>query len=114
MSAAHAGRRHNTSSGAHGRPVPIRDAMLSLVRDLGIAPKMAQYDVIAAWPDVVGPQIARVADPERMENGILYVAVKLRYRTQRVVRCHSVFRMRAIGVENVIAEARQGAKPIGR
>lgn len=49
--------------------------MLSLVRDLGIAPKMAQYDVIAAWPEVVGPQIARVTKPERMENGVLYVAV---------------------------------------
>ena len=75
MSAARAGRRRKTSAGAHGRPVPIRDAMLSLVRELGIAPKMAQYDVIAAWPDVVGPQLARVTDPERMENGILYVAV---------------------------------------
>lgn len=50
--------------------------MLGLVQDLGIGPKMAQYDVIAAWPEVVGPQIARVTDPERMENGILYVAVK--------------------------------------
>lgn len=49
--------------------------MLGLVRDLGIAPKMAQYDVIAAWPEVVGPQIARVTNPERMENGVLYVAV---------------------------------------
>jgi len=75
LSAARAGRRRKATGGTPGRPVPIRDAMLSLVKDLGIAPKMAQYDVIAAWPDVVGPQIARVTDPERMENGILYVAV---------------------------------------
>ena len=75
MSAARAGRRRKASGNAIGRPVPIREAMLSLVRDLGIAPKMAQYDVIAAWPEVVGPQIARVTSPERMENGVLYVAV---------------------------------------
>jgi predicted nucleic acid-binding Zn ribbon protein len=49
--------------------------MQSLVRELGIAPKMAQYDVIAAWPEVVGPQIARVTEPQRMENGVLYVSV---------------------------------------
>ena len=49
--------------------------MLNLVRELGIAPRMAQYDIITAWPDVVGPQIARVTDPQRMENGVLYVTV---------------------------------------
>ncbi len=49
--------------------------MQGLVRELGIAPKMAQYDVLAAWPDVVGPQIARVTVPQRMENGVLYVTV---------------------------------------
>ncbi len=48
---------------------------MSLVRELGIAPRMAQYDVIAAWPDVVGPQISRVTAPQRMENGVLYVTV---------------------------------------
>ena len=53
----------------------IQEAMLSLVRELGIAPKMAQYDVIAVWADVVGPQIARVSVPQRMENGVLFVAV---------------------------------------
>jgi predicted nucleic acid-binding Zn ribbon protein len=49
--------------------------MRGLVKELGIAPKIAQYDVLAAWPDVVGPQIARVTKAERMENGILYVTV---------------------------------------
>jgi predicted nucleic acid-binding Zn ribbon protein len=49
--------------------------MLILMREIGIAPKMAQYDVMAAWPDVVGPQIARVTTPQRMENGVLYVEV---------------------------------------
>jgi predicted nucleic acid-binding Zn ribbon protein len=75
LNAARAGRRRERSPGKGNRPVAIRDAMQSLVRELGIAPKMAQYDVIAAWPDVVGPQIARVTDPQRMENGVLYVAV---------------------------------------
>jgi predicted nucleic acid-binding Zn ribbon protein len=75
LNAARAGRRRERSAGKVSRPVTIREAMQSLVRELGIAPKMAQYDVIAAWPDVVGPQIARVTDPQRMENGVLYVAV---------------------------------------
>ena len=75
MSAARAARRRDRLSGNRGRPVSIHDAMLGLMRELGIAPKMAQYDVIAAWPDVVGPQIARVTAPQRMENGVLYVAM---------------------------------------
>jgi len=49
--------------------------MLSLVRELGIAPKMAQYDVITVWAEVVGPQIARVSVPQRVENGVLFVTV---------------------------------------
>jgi predicted nucleic acid-binding Zn ribbon protein len=75
LSAARAGRRRDRLPSNRGRPVSIQEAMLSLVRELGIAPRMAQYDVIAAWPDVVGPQIARVTAPQRMENGVLYVAV---------------------------------------
>ena len=75
MSTARAGRKRDRLSGSRGRPVSIQEAMLILVRDLGIAPKMAGYDIIAAWPDVVGPQIARVTSPERMENGVLYVGV---------------------------------------
>ena len=72
MSTARAGRRRDRHP---GRPVSIQDAMLNLVRELGIAPRMAQYDIITAWPDVVGPQIARVTDPQRLENGVLYVTV---------------------------------------
>lgn len=72
---ARAGRKRDRRSGSRGRPVSIQEAMLVLVRELGIAPKMARYDIIAAWPEVVGPQIARVTSPERMENGVLYVGV---------------------------------------
>ena len=66
LSAARAGSRRERSGSKRGRPVSIQDAMRSLVRELGIAPKMAQYDVIAAWAEVVGPQIARVTDPQRI------------------------------------------------
>jgi len=75
LSAARAGSRRERPGSKRGKPVSIQDAMRNLVRELGIAPKMAQYDVIAAWPDVVGPQIARVTEPQRMENGVLYVSV---------------------------------------
>lgn len=75
MSAARAGRRRDRVPGNRGRPVSIQEAMHRLVLELGIAPKMAQYDVITSWPDVVGPQIARVTTPQRMENGVLYVTV---------------------------------------
>ena len=65
----------DVSAGARGSPVSIRDAMQGLLRELGMAPKMAQYDVMAAWPDVVGPQIARVTDAAADGEGVLYVDV---------------------------------------
>lgn len=76
MSAARAGRRRDTAPRKRGAPVGIGAAVDAFVKDLGIKPTLAEYDVITSWADVVGEQIARVTVAQRMERGILYVGVR--------------------------------------
>lgn len=77
MSAAHAGARPRGRSarGTKG-PVPVGEALRRLTGSLGIATKLSEYQILAEWNAIVGEQIARVATAERIERGILYVAVR--------------------------------------
>jgi predicted nucleic acid-binding Zn ribbon protein len=59
-------RRHAQSAG---------DALQELVRDLGIATTLRQYDIFTSWKDIVGEQVAKVTQPTRVERGVLYVRV---------------------------------------
>lgn len=53
----------------------IGDAIRMLVRSLGIEKRVDQYKIFDVWNDVVGEQIAKVAVPNRVHNGILEVRV---------------------------------------
>jgi predicted nucleic acid-binding Zn ribbon protein len=55
--------------------VGIGAAVDAFVKDLGLRPTLAEYDVITSWAEVVGEQIARVAVAQRMDRGILTVGV---------------------------------------
>jgi len=48
-------------------------ALDKFVHALGIMKKMKQFSVITSWAEIVGEQIARVTEAERIENGILFV-----------------------------------------
>ncbi len=52
------------------------EALRKLTGALGIAARLSEYDVITGWDRIVGEQIARVTTAERVEHGILYVAVR--------------------------------------
>lgn len=53
----------------------LGDALKHLVQSLGIEKQLEQYSVFDVWNDAVGPQVAKVAQPERLQNGVLIVAV---------------------------------------
>ena len=53
----------------------IGDALKQLVQSLGIEKKVEQYKIFDVWNEVVGQQVAKVAQPERLQNGVLIVAV---------------------------------------
>jgi predicted nucleic acid-binding Zn ribbon protein len=47
-----------------------------LVASLGIDGTLRRYAVLAGWANVVGEQIARVTEPQRIDHGVLFVSVK--------------------------------------
>lgn len=53
----------------------LGDALQALVQSLGIEKQVEQYKIFEVWNGIVGEQVAKVAQPERIHNGILIVAV---------------------------------------
>jgi predicted nucleic acid-binding Zn ribbon protein len=69
------------------RPQTIGEGLGNLVRDLGLAKKLREYDVLTSWESIVGAQIASVATPQRLENGVLLVSVaSAPWRTELTMR----------------------------
>lgn len=66
-------RRQHSQTKAKKQPEPFALALDKFVHQLGITKKMKQFSVITSWPAIVGEQIARVTQAERIENGILFV-----------------------------------------
>jgi predicted nucleic acid-binding Zn ribbon protein len=58
-----------------GAPRSLGAALRSLAEDLGIAARLRDYEVFTSWPALVGERIARVAEPVRLEKGVLTVHV---------------------------------------
>ena len=69
-------RRRSEAKGKKHHPVPISVAIAELASLLGIDGTLRRYSVIARWAEVVGEQIARVTEPQRIEHGVLFVSVK--------------------------------------
>jgi predicted nucleic acid-binding Zn ribbon protein len=72
----HAGRGRSEAKGKKRQPVHIGAALAELARSLGIDDTLRRHALLAAWADVVGEQIARVTEPQRIDNGVLFVHVK--------------------------------------
>ncbi len=56
-------------------PKNLRNAIASLVEDLGLTRKLQQGKILDDWPIIVGEQIARVTVAERLDAGKLFVHV---------------------------------------
>ncbi len=60
-----------------GRPLPIAEALRELLASTGLDADVARAGVLAAWPRLVGAQIAAVTQPRLMtEDGTLVVGVR--------------------------------------
>jgi predicted nucleic acid-binding Zn ribbon protein len=56
-------------------PKDIGSAISSVVQQLGIGPRLKQFEMLEAWPLIVGEQIAKVTVAERIDRGKLFVHV---------------------------------------
>jgi predicted nucleic acid-binding Zn ribbon protein len=58
------------------RPVAVREALQSYLARTGLERRLAQAQVVPEWPRLVGPQIAKVTEPESVTaDGTLFVRV---------------------------------------
>jgi predicted nucleic acid-binding Zn ribbon protein len=59
-----------------GRPRLLGEALPALLETLGVAAPLEDARIFAHWAEIVGPEIARVARPHRLDAGTLIVHVK--------------------------------------
>ena len=71
---------------------PIGSVLDALIRSLGIEKQIEQYKVFDAWNIIVGEQVAKVAQPERLQGTTLIVSVsnapwraELTYRKKEIL-----------------------------
>ena len=61
----------------------LGNTLQTLLQDLGIENKIKQYRIINQWPEIVGEQVARHTQAEKIRDNILYVKVKsMTWRTE--------------------------------
>lgn len=71
------------------RTVTAADAVQALVSRLGLAERINEGDILAAWKEVVGEFIAQHSTPVRLVDGILHIQVlqpSVRYELDRTWR----------------------------
>jgi predicted nucleic acid-binding Zn ribbon protein len=68
----------------------FEQALIEFAGNLGITRKLREYNVIT-WEEIVGEQIAKVATPQRIENGVLHVSVpSAPWRAELTLRRHEI------------------------
>ena len=69
------------------RTASISDVLEKLLPKLGIASRIKEADILAAWSGIVGDFIAQHSQPDRLVSGTLHVRVmqsSVRYELDRV------------------------------
>jgi hypothetical protein len=67
----------NSRRDAHrdDEPLPLRDALAGVGRDLGLPDPNRLTTLLDAWPDMIGPALAPHAHVRSLRDGVLLVAV---------------------------------------
>ena len=58
-----------------GKPQLVGDLLARLLNRKGLSGKLEAVSVLTEWESLVGPQIAAVTQPQRVSEGVLFVAV---------------------------------------
>ena len=76
---------------------------------LGLADRVQESEVLAAWKEVVGDFIAGHSAPSRLKAGVLYVSVlqpSIHFELERVWKAQILEKLRARFGKKVIREVR--------
>lgn len=67
---------YRPAQGTPREPTSLKDALQKYLKSAGLSRRVQQASVLEEWPELVGPQIARVTEPETVTaDGILRVRV---------------------------------------
>lgn len=69
-------------------PTPFEDVLGTLLQQLKISETPWMKDLDAAWSDLVTPEVAQVARPGKLVNGVLYVYVTSSIKLHELRRTH--------------------------
>ena len=54
---------------------PIGETLAKVMAGLGLKDRLKEHEVLQAWRDIVGDFIAGHSNPQRLQDGVLYVRV---------------------------------------
>lgn len=54
---------------------PLNELVSKILKAYGLQDKMKNYDLIAAWPEIMGPAVAKRTTDIRIENQVLYLKI---------------------------------------
>ena len=89
------------------RAVPIGDVLGNLLPQLGLAGRIKEADITAAWKGIVGDFIAQHSQPERLVAGTLMIRViqpSVRYELDRTWKPQIISKLRKQFGEKVIRD----------
>ncbi|MBP1647076.1 MAG: hypothetical protein H6Q30_521 [Bacteroidetes bacterium] len=83
-------------------------AIRDLAKHLGLEKNLEDYQVVTSWAEIVGEQIAKVTQAQRMENGVLFVGVATApWRAElSMKRMEIMQKINALFGKNVVKEIR--------
>jgi len=98
-------RGYRETPASHDRTQSAAGALEKVMRDLGLAERLTEGQILAAWKEIVGEWFALHTHPDRLRDGILFVRV-----LQSSVHCELDRNCRPQIVQKL--KARFGAKRI--
>jgi predicted nucleic acid-binding Zn ribbon protein len=57
-------------------PDSVKSILAAVLKKHGLETKLAKYDFVLHWAEIVGPEIAKRTKPLQIRNGVLTVAVQ--------------------------------------
>lgn len=93
----------------HSNVQSLGSIIAEVLRDSGLEKPLMERRIIAAWPEVLGPTIARYTGKIEIRDGVLYVHIKSAPLRQELFNCrfNLVDKLqKAVGCDGVIKDIR--------
>ena len=87
----------------------IGEVIVQMLRENGMERPLMEKRIVEAWPEVLGPTVARYTGDISIQNGVLYVHIQSAPLRQELFNCR--FQLveklqKAVGADGVIKDIR--------